>query len=61
MKIKKFNWDVKVVRLETRDEETVKYSASHNIPVTAEHVRKSPSVKRFIGDDLLVSITPSDY
>jgi hypothetical protein len=61
MEIKKFGWEVKVVRLETKDEETVKYSASHNIPVTAEHVRKSPSIRKFIGDDLLVSITPSDY
>lgn len=57
--IKKSGWEVKVVRLETGDEETSKYSTSYGFPVTAEHVRNSPSVKRFIGDDLLVSIEPS--
>jgi hypothetical protein len=56
-----FEWIVRVRRKgQHGNDDTRKYTASHGKPVTAEHVRRSPSVKEFIGTDRLVSITPAN-
>ena len=57
--IKKYEWIVCVIRSDgSRD--TTKYSAHHGQPVTAEHVRRSPSVCDWIAGSRLVSICPAN-
>ena len=57
--VKKYGWTIRVRRQNQEVDDLCQYKATHG-PVTAEHVRQSPSVKEWIAGDRLVSISPAN-
>ena len=55
--VKRHSWTIRVKR--PGGDDTCQYNGIHG-PVTAEHVRQSPAVKRWIAGDRLVSICPTN-